>query len=534
MIRKHRLLALVLLVALAVRLWGIGFGIPFVNARPDETQIAGSAVGFLTGNLRPPSLIWPTLFPYTVALTYVGYFAVTRPFDGFATLAAFAESRRVDISPFIYVTRALSAVMGVMTVWWLYAVGRRTFDETVAIVSALFLALCFLHVRDSHFGVTDVPMTALVVLAVLAIVRWRQTGDVHRAAAAGLVAGLATSTKYNGLGVCVAFAVALIQRFVEERHARTGALRRAAQSAMVFFAALALALFATSPYIFIDWARFVGDVKQTQSMVMVGHGVDLGQGWWYYARVVLPAAVGWPIYMAGIAGTIILLVTRFRASAVVLAFPIAYYLVAGRGHGVFARYIIPVLPFLCLAAAWLTVELARTLARGTSSSFRRGLIAATAVGMVTPTAYKTVRLDRLLGTTDNRTVAGRSLVRILPAGSLFYQSGEAYGHVPLTVDGRRADVRIARYDDRAGVFRPEDPDWILVQRSPLVLYSAVPDSLERLLHDRYVVARRFPTATRRGIERIYDQQDAFYLPLAGLEGLRRPGPEFDLYTKRRD
>jgi hypothetical protein len=530
----RRLFPLVLLVALAVRLWGIGFGIPYVNARPDETQIAGPAVGFLTGDLRPPFLQWPTLFPYTVALIYVVYFALTRPFGGYATLAAFAESRRVNISPFIYVTRGLSAVMGVLTVWWVYAIGKRAFDETVAIVAAWFLALSFLHVRDAHFGVTDVTMTALVVLAVLAILRWRQTGELPHAAGAGFAAGFAASTKYNALGLCVPFGVALVQRFVEERHARSGVVKRAVQALVVFGGALALALFGTSPYILIDWTRFVSDVAATQSMLVQGHGMVLGQGWSYYARVVLPAAVGWPIFIGGTAGALILLATRFRASAVVLAFPIAYYLVAGRGLGVFARYMLPVVPFLCIAAAWLTVEVARTLARDRSPAVRRGLIAAAAIAMVAPTAYKTVLLDRLLGTTDNRTVTARALMDILPPNSLFYQSGEAYGHVPLTVDGRQAAVRIAGYDQGAGQFRPEDPDWILIQRSPLVLYSAVPPSLERLLEDRYVLARRFPTEDDSRTDRIYDQQDAFYLPLEGLAGIRRPGPAFDLYSRRRE
>ena len=533
MIRIRRLFVLVLFVALAVRVWGIDFGMPFVNARPDETQIAGPAVGFLTGNLRPPFLQWPTLFAYTVALVYLAYFALTRPFSGYATLAAFAESRRVDLAPFIYVPRALSALMGTMTVWWVYSIGRRAFDETVAIVAGSFLALCFLHVRDSHFGVTDVPMTALVVLTVLAILSWRQTGDLSRAAGAGLAAGLAASTKYNGLGVCVPFAVALVQRLMEERRTRPDALKRAAQALAAFGGLLALALFGTSPYILIDWPRFVRDVTATQSMVMQGHGMVLGQGWSYYARVVLPAAVGWPIFLAGTAGAILLLATRFRESAVVLAFPIAYYVVAGRGFGVFARYVLPVLPFLCITAAWFTVQAARLLSRGRSPAFRDGLIAAGAVAMLMPTAYKTLLLDRLLGTTDNRTITGRALMDILPPDTLVYQSGEAYGHASLAPDGRPLPVRTATYDEATGRFRPADPDWIVVQRSPLILYSAVPPRLERLLQERYALVRRFPTEEGSRTDRTYDQQDAFYLPLVGLEGLRRPGPEFELY-KRRD
>lgn len=162
----------------------------------------------------------------------------------------------------------------------------------------------------------------------------------------------------------------------------------------------------------------------TQAMFLGGHSIVLGRGWWYYASVVLPAAVGWPIFIAGVAGTILLLVMRFRQAAVVVAFPITYYIVAGRGLGVFARYIVPVVPFLCLAAAWLMVEVVRRTTARYSPAWRRAAMAAATVLMVAPTAYKSVLLDGLLVTTDNRAIAARALLDVVPPGSLFYQSGE--------------------------------------------------------------------------------------------------------------
>ena len=57
------------------------------------------------------------MLAYLVALTYLAYVFVTRPFGGYATVAAFAESRRQDLAPFLYMSRGLSAVFGVLTVW---------------------------------------------------------------------------------------------------------------------------------------------------------------------------------------------------------------------------------------------------------------------------------------------------------------------------------------------------------------------------------------------------------------------------------
>jgi hypothetical protein len=196
---------------------------------------------------------------------------------------------------------------------------------------------------------------------------------------------------------------------------------------------------------------------------------------------------------------------------------------------VFARYIIPVVPFLCIAAAWFVVNSVRALSRNATPTVRRALITAAALVVVAPTAQKTFTLDRLLRTTDNRVIAARSLVDTVHADTSFYQSGETYGFVPLKIDGREiAHVRI--YDKDSATFDPAEPDWILLQRSPLVLYSAVPPRLEQLVRDRYVLVQRFPTGNDRP-DLVYDQQDAFYLPLTGLEEISRPGPAFELYRK---
>ena len=522
-----------LLLAAAVRFWGIGFGLPDVLARPDETSIAGPAVGFLSGDLRPQFFTWPMLFAYLVALTYVVYVFVTRPFGGYATLAAFAESRRRSLAPFLYMSRGLSALFGVLTVWWLYALARRLFDRTTATVAALFLALSFLHVRDSHFGVTDVPMTALVVLAVLAVLRWRESATVSAAAAAGVAGGLAAATKYNGFGIWVPFIVALAQRFDEDRRTLpvATAAKRTGMAALAMLGAFAFTFFSLSPYIFVEWPRFLRDVSATEGTMAAGHGLVLGRGWWYYGRVVLPDAVGWPIFLAGVAGASVLLATRFRRpSTIVLAFPVAYYVTAGSGYAVFARYILPVVPFLCLTAAWLVVSAVRALPLDAVP--RRAVLCVATVAMLASTARNTLLLDRLLAGPDNRALAAASLAELAPPGSVVYQSGEIYGHVPLASGGRPATLRTATFNPGAGTFDPTDPDFVLVQRSPLVLYSDVPPALQRALDERYAIVRTFPADDGRPVPRVWDQQDAFYLPIDGLAGIVRPGPAFDLYRKR--
>jgi hypothetical protein len=528
----RKLLAPLVLVAVGARVWGLGFGLPYAGSRVDETAVAGPAVQFLTGNFRPPNFLYPTGLLYAVALLYVGWYAITRPFGTYASLTAFAESRRQSLAPFFYLSRGLSAVMGTLTVWWVFAICRRVFDDTVAIVAALFMALAFLHVRDSHFGTLDVSMTALVVLSVLAILQWQRTPDPWRAALAGLIGGFATSTKYNAFGVWVPFTVAVGQRAIEGRSTLGFELRRSVWAFAIFGAAFALGFFGGSPYILVEWRQFLGDLTAQSATLAHGHGLALSRGWWYHSRVTLPAALGWPLYLAGVAGAGLLL-TRGRQAAVVLAFPLAYYLVAGSGYRVFARDVMPVLPFLCITAAWLIVTAVRAIVHANRPRTRAWLTAAMALAVVAPSARNVVLLDRLLMRPDNRVVVARALPALIPSGSLVYHSGESYGRVPFNLSDPPLNVKEWDYDEATGRFTRDGtlPDWIVLQRSPLVLYSRVPDGVQRIVGERYELVSAFPTATDDR-SRIYDQQDALFLPLSGLAGVERIGPSFEIYRLR--
>ena len=462
---------------------------------------------------------------------YVLWFVVSRPFGGYATLVAFADSRYQSVAPFFYLSRGLSAVMGTITGWFVFALCRRAFDDTVALVAAFFTALAYLYVRDSHFGTTDVTMTALVVLAVASVVRWQDQGGVGNAALVGLTAGLAASVKYNGLGVFVPFAVAWTLRAAGATS--WSVVRRDTIAAGAAAAVFVLTFLAASPFILIEWHRFLQDVVEPAQMLNSEFaGLSL-VGWSHYAAVTLPAALGWPMYAAGVAGMLGSLIVRFRRTAVVFAFPIAYYAVAGAGRTAFARYILPVVPFLCISAAWLVVEAARWAVHARFERARAVIVGMLAGLVVWPSARNDVLLDRILTRADNRLVAARALVGVIPPGSLVYHSGDPYGRIAFDVQEVNLTLNECDYDEATGRFTPDGrlPAWIILQRSPLVWYSRMPAGVERIVRERYDLVRRFP-AGARSPDAVYDQQDAFFLPLTGLEKTIRPGPDFEIYRLR--
>src|SRR5439155_26062827 len=90
-----------------------------------------------------------------------------------------------------------SALIGTGSVWLIFGIGRALFTREVGLLGALFLTVSFLHVRDSHYGVNDVPATGLLLLSLYFSAQILRNPRHRWYLLAGLARGLATSTKYS-------------------------------------------------------------------------------------------------------------------------------------------------------------------------------------------------------------------------------------------------------------------------------------------------------------------------------------------------
>jgi hypothetical protein len=74
---------------------------------------------------------------------------------------------------------------------------------------------------------------------------------------------------------------------------------------------------------------------------------------------------------------------------------------------------------------------------------------------------------------------------------------------------------------------------LIVHRSPLSLYTQVPDAVQELARTRYRLVQRFDGTVPGSTAGQYDLQDAFFLPLSGFGGVLRPGPTIEIYQRAR-
>ena len=104
------LMAGLLALAAFVRFRGIRFGLPYTQARPDETAIIDPVRVLLSGHL-PHFYDYPWLFLWMVAIAYVGYFLWGAAAGVFSSMSAMLSSWPVHWEPFFLIPRAISAVV---------------------------------------------------------------------------------------------------------------------------------------------------------------------------------------------------------------------------------------------------------------------------------------------------------------------------------------------------------------------------------------------------------------------------------------
>lgn len=535
--RSARLLLWSLLaVALVLRLWGITFGLPHVRARPDELFVIGAAVGMHGGDPNPHFFDYPGLYLYLVAGLYAAFYGIGRVTGQFASSEAFVANFREAWAPYFLIPRVTAALLGSATVAVMYAIGSLLLTRATGLAAALFMALAFLHVRDSHYATTDVPMTFFVMCAVLAAVRVHKERRASDAWLAGILAGCAASIKYNA--VFVVFVLAA----VEAIHAWEGRRRwRSLLRETHIFRMAAACIFifaATNPYLFLDhtaaWQQLSGLASQNEAGMTPPE--LLGRGWVYHVPNSLRHGLGLPLLVTAFGGWLWMAIREPKGALILSVFPLAYFGVVGMGHNVFVRYMIPVVPFLCLFAAYAVTEAARALARGAPAGREAMAAGGLALAIVAPTAWSSVRFDYLLAQDDNRNVAARWVEENVPPGSSIYTAGNLYGHLQLEVRGRPQKYRYLDFDWRAERFtenrRAVDakPDWIILQRSG-ILYSHVSPAVERLIQEEYAIAATLRAADLSE-KNFYDIQDGFYAPFGSFKGVRRFGPNFEIYRRR--
>jgi 4-amino-4-deoxy-L-arabinose transferase-like glycosyltransferase len=353
--RASPALAGLLALAAALRLVGIEYGLPFGLLNPDEQSIVPRAWRMVHGGgLDPHWFDYPTLVMYLLA-----------PFQAWQDAPSYLTARVVIV---------VLALGGVAAAWWL---GRRAYGPTAGAVAAAFTAVEVTHVAYSHMAVTDVPLT-LGVASCLALC---VTGRLEWA---GVVAGLAISTKYTAVFLAVPAAVAGWREW-----------RRVGVSLTL----AAAAFLATSPFVLVHPLQAWEDASRVQRVARQGW---LGFEHDHWAGVAFSAHL-WrgagPAVLVAVLGLLVALWRRSRTDVILVSFVVVYFLdlLTARAHH--DRYVLPLIPPL-----------------GALAGRVRYLAPVTLLLLVVPLAWS-IRDDRRLTRTDPRVTAYSWIEANVPHGA---------------------------------------------------------------------------------------------------------------------
>lgn len=250
----------------------------------------------------------------------------------------------------ILLAREIGVGLATASVGVLYLVGRRLVGTRAALLAAAAFALSPLHVLESHRVNPDQLMILFGLVAAHQALIARDRSSKGRLWVAFALAGLSGATKYTGLGSVG------VPGWVAMRWDRASWRRRLALLALGGVVTAATFAGGMIPAV-LDPQRFLAALRMFALAVEVGMpGTDLtGQSWTnvryvYTTLVLLPYMMGWPVYLAGAAGVVLLARRDRRALGVLLAGALPFFIVQGGASIQVPRYLEALVPYVALTA----------------------------------------------------------------------------------------------------------------------------------------------------------------------------------------
>ena len=412
--REKAVIAALLLLAVAVRLAGLSFGLPDVY-HVDEARFAQISRDYLRGDPNPHFFHVPSLYTYLVAATWEGAYFIGKIFGKFHAREDLLGRFDTDPSLLYLLGRLLTALMSVLTVFFIFVLGKRMYGLRAGALAALFLIFSLEHNRASHYMNPDGPMILFMVLSFLFVWSVYRTGKTRDYILVGLFAGLAFSTKYGGHILFIPLFLAHLFRGLEEKRP----LWKIILSPPLIYAGLAfgLAFILGTPYAILDFPTFWRDFRwQSGHLFTFGHygtaesvSVPL-----FYLRYGFFENLGVLIQFLALGGLVLGFIKSRRREWILFAVPLFLQVTVSTWKTYATRYMLPAAPFFILIAAffldWLLSR--RPFGAGAAAAGRKSwadkkgrLSAALVVLVVLPSAVKVAKFDINLILPDTRTVA---------------------------------------------------------------------------------------------------------------------------------
>jgi len=191
------ILFLILLFGFILRALSINYGLPNPGYfSSDEIDSISRAVKIGAGDLTPAHFNKPTF--YNIIIIVFNLFA----FLFYRIIGADTDFKRLFIQnpAFFYIPARLASVCaGTAALYLCYRAGKKLKDARVGLSAAFLLSCCYTTVRFSHYAKEDALLTLMVLLTFMIAIKLGEGISAKRVLITGLLTGLTAAAKFTGI-----------------------------------------------------------------------------------------------------------------------------------------------------------------------------------------------------------------------------------------------------------------------------------------------------------------------------------------------
>ena len=517
---KSRLLLLLLLTLSGgwLRYQNLDFGLPGLY-RPDEEYLVSRAISF-EEDLNPNFAVYPALQMYVQAAALQ-----TRSWWNKDTRPLSEKFAAEGIHTAHLSGREVAAGFGTLTIPAIYWAASATYGPVAALASAASMTVATIHVRESKYATTDAAATFWLTLAIGAMLRVLSDGRLRYSLLAGALTGLAIATKYPSGALLAGLAFAHVGARWREGRSLWRTFRDIRPWLTLYTACVVT--FLGTPYTFIDWQETVQGFEYQSGFVARGVGNPYSSwGWEWFLTRVLPDSFGPELALVLVVATLWVFLRPRLGTWSLLIFLATALVGITQSRYTFYRYIMIPLPVFLIFFGILMADLRRALMimmPRPLAALATGLLV---VVLLVPCLIRDYKLNRLLSRRDSREVALQWIGENIAPREIIAATDHGTPYGKPQARGRPRFVALASPEE----LRRKGVRWILSDSDILPFYSKGPTPAQRRWLEteaimRFEVDPRKPNTPPP----LFDEADAFYVPLRHGSSIKRPGPRIRIW-----
>ncbi|MCJ7566387.1 MAG: glycosyltransferase family 39 protein [Anaerolineales bacterium] len=408
-----------LVVFIAIRIWGLDFGLP-QRFQLDEPPSIIAALKLGTGDFH---ITYPMLSPNLIEFMYLGLFGMLFVWyvitGQVASINDFPAKYITNPTDFYLLARGLSVAASLATIILLYRMTRRVYGIRSALIASLFLGFSFLDVRHAHFAEPYGFISFFVLASTLLVILYVRSGKVRELGLACILCGVAIGLRYSMIPSFITILLGIFLR--NQAYPR----ERSLFSYLVVLATtLSLGLILGAPALLLNTSTYFTNLKILADLSTSGDGLwglvltDMSALRFY--AYIFATTVGIPFGVLCLGGIALTFIRHKPEDLILLPFPTTYLILLmlpSSASTSYARYLVPLLPFLALFASTATVSFVRGCLGFSSAKIQSFALAVILIIVLIPSTYNIVLLDKLWTRTDTRTQAKMWIEENIPAGA---------------------------------------------------------------------------------------------------------------------